>query len=40
MQAGISAIHVAFKGTPEALTEIIAGRLDWFFTPMVPSRSR
>ena len=35
MQAGISAVHVAFKGTPEALTEIIAGRLDWFFAPMV-----
>ena len=35
MQAGIQAVHVPFKGTPEALTEIIGARLDWFFAPMV-----
>jgi tripartite-type tricarboxylate transporter receptor subunit TctC len=33
--AGIRAQHVPFKGTPEALTETIAGRVDWFFAPMV-----
>ncbi len=26
--AGVDAVHVPFKGTPEALTEIIAGRVD------------
>jgi tripartite-type tricarboxylate transporter receptor subunit TctC len=31
---GVDAVHVAFKGTPEALTEIAAGRLDWFFAPL------
>jgi tripartite-type tricarboxylate transporter receptor subunit TctC len=32
---GIEAVHVPFKGTPEALTELMAGRLDWFFAPLV-----
>ena len=33
--AGIKALHVPFRGTPEALTETIAGRIDWFFAPLV-----
>lgn len=33
--AGIQAQHVPFKGTPEALSETMAGRIDWFFAPMV-----
>ena len=33
--AGITATHVPFKGTPEALTETIGGRIDWFFAPIV-----
>lgn len=33
--AGFQAQHVPFKGTPEALTETMAGRVDWFFAPMV-----
>ncbi len=33
-QAGIDAVHVPFKGTPEAMTEVSAGRLDWFFAPL------
>ena len=32
--AGIDAVHVPFKGTPEALTEIIAGRVDYYFCPV------
>jgi tripartite-type tricarboxylate transporter receptor subunit TctC len=31
--AGITANHVPFKGTSEGLIEVIAGRLDWFYTP-------
>jgi tripartite-type tricarboxylate transporter receptor subunit TctC len=34
MQAGIDAVHVPFKGTPEALADVIAGRDDWFFAPL------
>jgi tripartite-type tricarboxylate transporter receptor subunit TctC len=34
MQAGIDAVHVPYKGTPEAMTDIIGGRLDWFFAPL------
>jgi len=32
--AGIEVVHVPFKGTPEALTEIIAGRVDYYFCPV------
>jgi len=32
--AGIDAVHVPFKGTPEVLTEVMAGRLDYFFCPV------
>jgi tripartite-type tricarboxylate transporter receptor subunit TctC len=32
--AGIDVVHVPFKGTPEALTEVIAGRVDYYFCPV------
>ena len=34
MQAGIDAVHVPFKGTPEAMSDVIGGRSDWFFAPL------
>ena len=34
MSAGIRAVHVPFKSGPEALTEVIAGRLDFFLAPV------
>jgi tripartite-type tricarboxylate transporter receptor subunit TctC len=33
--AGITPTHVPFKGTPEAITETISGRIDWYFAPIV-----
>lgn len=33
--SGLSAEHIAYKGTPEAVTETMAGRVDWFFAPGV-----
>jgi tripartite-type tricarboxylate transporter receptor subunit TctC len=33
--ASIVAEHIAFKGTPEAVTETMTGRIDWFFAPGV-----
>ena len=33
--ADLKALHVPFRGTPEAITETIAGRTDWFFAPLV-----
>ena len=33
LAAGISATHVPFKGTPEAIVEVITGRIDWIYTP-------
>ncbi len=34
LQAGLDAVHVPFKGTPEAIGDIIGGRSDWFFAPL------
>jgi tripartite-type tricarboxylate transporter receptor subunit TctC len=34
LQAGIDAQHIPFKGTPEAMTDVIGGRNDWCFAPM------
>jgi len=34
LAAGIEAVHVPFRGTPEALTEIITGRVDYYFCPV------
>ncbi len=34
MQAAIDAVHVPFKGTPEAVTDVIGGRSDWYFAPL------
>ncbi len=33
--AGLEGVHVPFKGTPEALTEIISGRIDIYFCPVI-----
>lgn len=30
--AGINVLHVPFKSTPDALTEVVAGRVDWTYT--------
>jgi tripartite-type tricarboxylate transporter receptor subunit TctC len=32
--AGIQAVHVPFKGGSESMTEVIAGRIDFFFAPI------
>jgi len=33
LAAGIAATHVPYKGVSEGLVEVMAGRLDWFFSP-------
>lgn len=35
MGAGLEGVHVPFKGTPEALTDIISGRIDIYFCPVI-----
>ena len=35
LAAGIEAVHLPIKGAPEALTEVIAGRADFYFAPLV-----
>jgi tripartite-type tricarboxylate transporter receptor subunit TctC len=34
VSAGYEAVHVPFKGGAEALTEVIAGRVDYYFCPI------
>lgn len=34
IQAGIDVIHVPYKGTPEALTDVLSGRVVYFFAPI------
>lgn len=34
LAAGIDVVHIPYKGTPEALTDTIAGRLTYFFSPI------
>jgi len=36
MQAGFEATHVPFKGSPEAVTEVMTGRVDYYFSPIAP----
>jgi tripartite-type tricarboxylate transporter receptor subunit TctC len=38
MAIGARAQHVPFRGGPEALTEIMAGRIDFYFVPLSPAR--
>jgi tripartite-type tricarboxylate transporter receptor subunit TctC len=38
MAAGIKVQHVPFRGGPEALNEIMAGRVDFYFVPLPPAR--
>jgi hypothetical protein len=35
LAAKINANHIPYKGTPDAITDTIAGRVDWFFSPIV-----
>lgn len=39
IRAGIQAVHIPFKGTPDAMNEIMAGRVDYMFTPIVSAIS-
>ena len=35
LAAGIAPTHIPYRGTPEALTDTMGGRIDWFFAPIV-----
>ncbi len=37
LSAGIEAQEIPFRGVQEALTEVLGGRVDFFFTPALPS---
>jgi tripartite-type tricarboxylate transporter receptor subunit TctC len=35
--ARFEAVHIPFKGAPEALTEVMVGRVDFYFSPIAPA---
>lgn len=37
LAAGIDVAHIPYKGTPEALTDTVTGRIHYFFSPLVPA---
>jgi hypothetical protein len=37
LSAGIEVQEIPFRGVQEALTELLAGRVDFFFTPALPA---
>jgi len=37
LSAGIQAQHIPFRGPVEALTEVMAGRIDYYFLPISPA---
>ena len=43
LAAGIDVVHIPYKGTPEALTDTMTGRVTYFFSPIsaaLPQHSR
>lgn len=39
MAAGFQAVHVPYAGAPEAINEVVAGRVDFYFSPAPPALS-
>ncbi len=39
VSAGIDVLHVPYKGTPEALNDVMGKRVDYFFSPVVSALS-
>jgi len=37
LAARINVVHVPYKGTPEAITDTLSGRIYYYFTPMPPA---
>jgi tripartite-type tricarboxylate transporter receptor subunit TctC len=37
LAAGFDAVHLPFKGAPEALTQVLAERADFYFSPLPPA---
>ena len=37
LSAGFEAQQIPFQGAPEAMTEVLAGRVDFFFSPTLPT---
>ena len=39
LSAGIDALHIPYRGTPEALSDTMNGRTDYFFSPVIAALS-
>ena len=36
ISAGFEGVHIPYKGTPEAVTDVLTGRVDYYFCPITP----
>ena len=36
MQGGFFAVHIPYRGSPEALADVVAGNVDYYFSPIAP----
>lgn len=37
LYAGIDVVHVPYRGTPQALTDVVSGRIEYFMSPVLAS---
>src|SRR5215510_299789 len=37
LSAGFEALHVPYRGAPQALPDVISGRVDFYFSPLLPA---
>jgi tripartite-type tricarboxylate transporter receptor subunit TctC len=37
LSAGFDAVHIPYRGAPQALPDVISGRVDFYFSPLLPA---
>ena len=37
LSAGFEAVHIPYRGAPQALPDVISGRVDFYFSPLLPA---
>jgi len=37
LSAGFEALHIPYRGAPQALPDVISGRVDFYFSPLLPA---
>jgi len=39
LSAGFEALHIPYRGAPQALPDVVSGRVDFYFSPLLPALS-